>query len=117
MKNWMPTLAALISAAGSFVLFAQNSGMYTFPKLAVALALFMNVGGLAALGITAKQFNVTGGTVGTPSTPEALAVANQAPSVINPPVPTQPIVPPVVVVKPETPAAAPTALDSSKEGK
>jgi len=113
MKNWMTTVAGIVSAGGSFVLFGQQMNMM-FPHWLVVLALFMNVGGLAAFGIVSKQFNVTGGEVGQPSTPEALAVANQAPSVINPPVPTNPIVPPVVVVKPE-PAAAPSALDSSKE--
>jgi len=80
-KNWMPTLAGLISAAASFVMFAQYGGFYTFPKWAMGLALFANAGGLAGLGITAKQYNTTGGTVGQPSTPEALAAANQAPAI------------------------------------
>jgi len=43
------------------------------------------VGGLAAFGIVAKDANVTGGSVGQPSTPEALHAANQAPSIANPP--------------------------------
>ena len=93
-KNWMPTLAGLITAAASGVLFMQQGGYYNFPHWVMGLAMFANIGGLAGLGITAKQYNTTGGSVGQPSTPEALAIANQAPSTINPPVPTPPIVPP-----------------------
>lgn len=88
--NWMPTLAGLISSATSLVMFLQQGGYYQFPMWAIGIAMFANVGGLAALGITAKQYNTTGGTVGQPSTPEALKKANQAPSEANPPVPTPP---------------------------
>jgi hypothetical protein len=42
---------------------------------------------IAVLGFFAKDWNTTGGTVGQPSTPEALHAANQAPSTVNPPVP------------------------------
>jgi len=51
------------------------------------LAMFASVGGLVAFGVTAKDYNVTGGTNGQPSTPAALVKANQAPSVVNPPKP------------------------------
>jgi len=40
---------------------------------------------LGFLGFLAKDFNVTGGTVGQPSTPQALEAASQAPSTANPP--------------------------------
>lgn len=93
-KSWMTTTSACISAAASFILFAQFGGYYTFPKLVFAFAMFCSIGGMAFLGITAKDAGVTGGTRGQPSTPEALAIANQAPSTVNPPVPTPPIIPP-----------------------
>lgn len=88
--NWMPTVAGLISAATSLVMFLQQGGYYQFPMWAIGVAMFANVGGLAGLGIVSKQFNVSGGTVGQPSTPEALQKANQAPSATNPPVPKAP---------------------------
>jgi len=88
-KNWMPSVAGFVSTAGtigvSLILFAMLSGE-TFPKWVVIVAMFAQAGGLSALGITAKQYNTTGGTVGQPSTPEALDAANQAHSVANPPV-------------------------------
>ncbi len=85
-KSWMPTLAGLISAGASFVLFAGLGGFVQFPRWAMAFALFAQSGALAAFGVVTKQFNVTGGNVGQPSTPEALHAANQAPSLVNPPV-------------------------------
>jgi len=90
MKNWMPTVAAAISAAASFVMFAQFGNFLEVPKWVMGLAMFAQAGGLAAFGIVAKQYNVTGGSVGQPSTPEALHAANQAPSVANPPAPPAP---------------------------
>lgn len=41
----------------------------------------------AVLAWVVKQSNVTGGNSGQPSTPQALADANQHPSVVNPPAP------------------------------
>lgn len=41
---------------------------------------------MGILGLLAKDFNVTGGTAGQPSSPQALMDANQHPSVANPPV-------------------------------
>jgi hypothetical protein len=85
MKNWMTTVAGLVSAAASFVLFAGLGGMMTFPKPVMAIALFAQVGGLAAFGVVAKQYNVTGGTSGQPSSTRALLDANQQRSQNNPP--------------------------------
>jgi len=95
VKNWMPTVAAVISAAGSLVMFLQLGGFADFPKWAMGICLFAQAGGLTAFGIVTKQYNVTGGSVGQPSTPQALADANQHPSVVNPPIPA-----PVTIVIP-----------------
>jgi hypothetical protein len=83
--NWKTSLMGLISAAAAFVLYAQSSHMVNFPTWATALAGFVQIGGLAGLGLTAKDFNTTGGTVGQPSTLEALTAANQQPHSTNPP--------------------------------
>ena len=76
-KNWMPTLAAVISAAASLMIFMQFGGFYDFPRWVLGILAFIQAGGTAALGITAKQYNVTGGNVGQPSTPQALADSGQ----------------------------------------
>ena len=65
------TIAAVISAGASFVLFAVPLHLITVPNWVTAVALFAQVGGLAGLGIVAKDYNQTGGTVGM--TPEARA--------------------------------------------
>jgi hypothetical protein len=67
--NRKTTITSAISAAASFVLFAQVQHFINFPGWAMAIALFCQVGGLAAFGVMAKDYNVTGGTV--PTTPEA----------------------------------------------
>lgn len=64
LSSYKTSVSAILSAAASFVLFAPQVGM-TFPKWATALAMFVSIGGLAALGIEAKDYNVTGGTVQT----------------------------------------------------
>lgn len=87
VKNWMPTVTAAISAAGSLVMFLQLGGFADFPKWAMGICLFAQAGGLAAFGVVTKQYNVTGGSVGQPSTAQALADANQHPSAVNPPIP------------------------------
>lgn len=53
--NWKTTLTGVLSAAASFVLFAQSLHYATFPPIVNALAAFALVGGLAGLGITAKD--------------------------------------------------------------
>lgn len=83
----MPTVAGILSAGASFVLFGTSLHYITVPSWLVGLSMFAAVGGLSFLGITAKQYNVTGGQVGQPSTPDALEKANQAPNASNPPVP------------------------------
>lgn len=79
-KNWMPTLAAVVSAGASLMIFMQFGGFADFPRWVLGILAFVQAGGTAALGVTAKQFNVTGGSVGQPSTRGALAEANQAPA-------------------------------------
>ncbi len=71
-KNWMPTAAAAISAMASLMIFMQFGGFADFPRWVLGILAFIQAGGTAALGVTAKQFNVTGGSVGQPSTPEAV---------------------------------------------
>ena len=71
MKSWKTTLTSAISAGAAFVLFAQQLNYIAFPKWAMAIAMFTMAGGLAGLGVTAKDSNVTGGTVA--ATPEAQA--------------------------------------------
>ena len=89
-KNWMPTVAAAVSAVASLMIFMQFGGFADFPRWVLGILAFVQAGGTAALGVTAKQFNVTGGSVGQPSTPAALDDANQAPSVVQPPKPNTP---------------------------
>ena len=63
MKSWKTTVSALISTAGMFVIFASAPPYNVhFPVWISALAAFMALGGLAALGITGKDSDVTGGT-------------------------------------------------------
>lgn len=80
MKNWMPTVAAAVSAVASGMIFMQFGGFVDFPRWVLGILAFVQAGGTAALGITSKQFNVTGGTSGQPSTAQALKDSNQAPA-------------------------------------
>ena len=61
MRSWKTTASAAASAAASFVLFSHILHMLTWPQWALAIAMFAQVGGLAAFGVSAKDFNVTGG--------------------------------------------------------
>ena len=56
MKNWKTTLAGCVSAALYAVIAAVQAGKVDPKDLAIA-------GGLAAIGILAKDLNVTGGSV------------------------------------------------------
>jgi hypothetical protein len=76
-KSWKTTFTAFISAAASFVLFAQQSHYIDFPGWAISMAVFCQIGGLAAFGVVAKDSNVTGGTVA--ATPEAQVRVDEAP--------------------------------------
>ena len=60
MRSYKTTISGVVSAAASFVMFAQIQHMYEFPKLVQALAMFAQVGGMMALGVTAKDYNVSG---------------------------------------------------------
>lgn len=57
MGSWKTTVASIVSAGGSFILFAQASGQIHIPSIIMLIAAFMNVGGLAAFGIVAKDYN------------------------------------------------------------
>ena len=56
-KNWKTTLSGLITAGAAFVAFEPS----LFPVLVVTVSKFILMGGLVGLGISAKDFNVTGG--------------------------------------------------------
>jgi hypothetical protein len=85
MTNWKTFVTAGISALASLIIFLQFGNYVHFPNWLLGITAFAQVGGLAAFGIVAKDYNVTGGTVGQPSTSVALAEANQATSTMNPP--------------------------------
>lgn len=82
-KNWLPQLTGVIAGALGFLQAYMIHDWHTVVKDPITLCMFV----LALNGFVSKQSNVTGGTVGQASTPEALHAANQAPSVVNPPVP------------------------------
>lgn len=86
--SWKTTAAGLASLALSAYAGYQGGGGFMVaihdPKVQT---LFI----LGVLGLVAKDGNVTGGSKGTPSTPEALSAANQAPATgPDAPKPTQP---------------------------
>lgn len=62
MRNWKTTLTSVVSAIGSFVIFAEQTKMIDFPDWAMAVALFMAAGGLVAFGIVAKDYSTSGTT-------------------------------------------------------
>jgi hypothetical protein len=53
MKNWKTTACAVAGALAGFVLFSPAY----FPPWAVDIAKYVMVGGLAGLGISAKDYN------------------------------------------------------------
>ena len=73
MPNWKTTLAGLI--AGIAVAFANYAGPNTWQGYLAAL-------GPVVIGILAKDFNVTGGTVPNTLTPGAAEIAAQ--KTVNP---------------------------------
>lgn len=79
MKSWRTTVAASISAAASFVLFAQQLHFITFPNWIMAIAMFAMAGGLASFGVNAKDSQVSGGKIPQPSSPEVIAANTQQP--------------------------------------
>jgi hypothetical protein len=60
MPNWKTSIFALISAVAGFVLFSPQY----FPPWAIDAAKYIMVGGLAAFGFSAKDYNVSGGQRG-----------------------------------------------------
>lgn len=60
IKSWKTTVASIVSAAASFVLFSAFDGDIAWPHWVVKIALFASAGGLVAFGVTAKDYNVTG---------------------------------------------------------
>ena len=85
--SWKSTVSALVSAAGMFVIFASAPPYSVhFPVWISALAGFMALGGLAALGINSKDSDVTGGTIVQPGIPVA-AVQPGAPAAPAKPAP------------------------------
>ena len=60
-KSWKTTTIGIVLALSGFVAFSPEAfgGSDAF---VVKLCKFINIGGLAALGVTAKDFDVTGGS-------------------------------------------------------
>ena len=89
-KSWKSTVSAVISVAGLFVIFASGAPYNVhFPVWLSALADFMALGGLAGLGINAKDAQVTGGSIvqpGVPVAPVPTAVQGNVQSVQQTPV-------------------------------
>jgi hypothetical protein len=89
-SSWKTTASAVLSAAMSFVLFSHILHMIVWPQWALAIAMFANIGGLAALGLSAKDYNVSGGQRGlTGKTGPAGAAGVDAPvpEAVEPPKP------------------------------
>ena len=84
-KSWMTSTVGLLSAiypvAQTFKTFQTGD----WQRLSHDPLFYIAMLG-AVQGWVSKDANVTGGTVGQPSTTEALAAANQNPSEVNPPV-------------------------------
>ena len=57
LSSYKTTICSVISAGASFVLFSSQLHMIAYPQWAVAIAMFAQVGGMAALGIVAKDYN------------------------------------------------------------
>ena len=112
-KSFKTTVAAIISSGAAFVLFSAAPPFnMKYPTIVSALAMFIFLGGLGALGVFAKDFNVTGGSV--PSLPAAPSGANplsMLPTPDQPPVAAQPA-PPAPEVSPA--AAKPAVIDPTK---
>ena len=69
MKSWKTTTAALISAGASLLQFLHSGHYIDLPPVVAGIIAFTQIGGVAGLGIMAKDSDVTGGTVA--QTPEA----------------------------------------------
>ena len=60
MKNWKTTLTGVVSAVAGFIAFSPTQ--FSKWPLVVELAKYTMAGGIAFMGISAKDNNVTGGT-------------------------------------------------------
>ena len=69
MKNWKTTVSGVVSAAAGLVVYLHSGGYVVEPGWLLGAANFVMIGGIASLGLAAKDGNVTGGTV--PQTTEA----------------------------------------------
>jgi len=56
MKNWKTNLSALVVVICGFILFSPQ----WFPPLAIDIAKYVALGGVAAFGISAKDFDKSG---------------------------------------------------------
>jgi hypothetical protein len=56
MTSWKTTVSAIVIVICGFILFDPQ----WFPAIIISMAKFIGLGGVAALGISAKDFNVTG---------------------------------------------------------
>jgi len=65
LANWQPTAASMVTAFFGFVMLYPK--WFTSVPWLVDVAGYAALGGLVAFGITAKQHNVTGGTVTLPA--------------------------------------------------
>jgi hypothetical protein len=83
VHSWHSSLVAVASAALAW--FQVHQSGETISQ-AIHDPVFQVLMLVAFLGSVTKDSNVTGGTSGQPSTPQALADANQHPSTIEPPV-------------------------------
>ena len=79
-KSWKTSLSGIVTGASAFILFGAQQHLISPPGWLMAGALFVASGGIVAFGLSAKDAGVTGGNIGQPSTPQALADANQAPA-------------------------------------
>ena len=98
-KSWKSTLVGLIAVIFGVVQGFQSTDWHTL----IADHSFQTKVLVALLGFIVKDGNVTGGTVGQPSSLEALTDANQAPSRISPPSPTA-----ISAAPPVAPSAPPS---------
>ena len=76
-KSWKTTAIGIASIAyGSYQAYMGHAGFTGAIHDPTVVGSFI----LGLLGLFSKDHNVTGGSVGQPSTPVALAAANQAPA-------------------------------------
>lgn len=63
--NWKSTVVGLVTAIAAFVEF--DPSLFGGKQWIISLSKFIMIGGFAALGLVAKDRNVTGGTVANPT--------------------------------------------------